>query len=210
MISKLVQKIKENGILLTILTIGRKTINLLFRYIILRNSKMNFDYTAKIEGLRNIYVSKKVFAGKYFWIAAYEDYMGQKYNPRIVFKGAFVASEFCHIGATNYIEIGNNVLFGSKVYVTDHGHGVYSGDGIHSLPYEPPVYRELNSDKQVIIGDNVWIGDNVTILPDVYIGNGSVIGSNSVVTKDIPECSVAVGVPARVIKKFNKNINRWE
>ncbi len=52
----------------------------------------------------------------------------------------------------------------------------------------------------VIIGNNVWIGDNVTILSGVHIGDGCVVGAGAVVTSQIPACSVAVGVPAKMVK----------
>jgi acetyltransferase-like isoleucine patch superfamily enzyme len=55
------------------------------------------------------------------------------------------------------------------------------------------------SSDDVVIGDDVWIGLGSVILPGIKIGAGSVIGANCVVTKDIPENSVAVGAPARVI-----------
>lgn len=63
----------------------------------------------------------------------------------------------------------------------------------------------------VRIGNNVWIGDNVTILSGVSIGDGCVVGAGSIVTKNLPACSVAAGVPARVIKyRFNKKfINEY-
>lgn len=201
--------IQENGLGLTVLLYIRKILNILYRVLILHNPKMCFDYTARIEGLRNIIVNKKIYAGKHFWLATYEHYQNQSFNPRIVFKGAFSASDFCHIGATNYVEIGDNVLFGSKVYVTDHGHGIYSGIGVHSLPEVPPVQRNLNENKQVIIGDNVWVGDNVVILPGVRIGKGCVIGSNAVVTKDLPENSIAVGIPAKVVKVYDIGLEKW-
>ena len=54
--------------------------------------------------------------------------------------------------------------------------------------------------KPVVIGDDVWLGRRAIILPGVCIGNGSIIGAGAVVTKDIPPFSVAVGVPAKVIK----------
>jgi acetyltransferase-like isoleucine patch superfamily enzyme len=56
---------------------------------------------------------------------------------------------------------------------------------------------------QVTIGDDCWIGGNVTIMPGVTIGKGCTVGSGSIVTKDIPEFSVAVGNPARVVKKVD-------
>lgn len=55
--------------------------------------------------------------------------------------------------------------------------------------------------REVKIGDDCWIGGHVTILPGVTIGQGCTIGSDSIVTKDVPEWSVAMGVPARVVKK---------
>lgn len=88
------------------------------------------------------------------------------------------------------------------MYITDNGHGIYSGDATHSLPTEQPIMRCLDSNKEVVISDNVWIGDNVTVLPIVHIGKGCVIGANSVVTKDIPDNCIAVGIPAKVIKNL--------
>lgn len=53
------------------------------------------------------------------------------------------------------------------------------------------------------IGNGCWLGGGVIVLPGVTIGDGSVIGAGSVVTKDIPENSLAVGNPCRVIRKIN-------
>ncbi|HZK12028.1 MAG TPA: DapH/DapD/GlmU-related protein [Atribacterota bacterium] len=111
-------------------------------------------------------------------------------------------NDYVHIGAIDSIYIGNNVLIASKVFITDHNHGLYGHLGIHSHPDTPPVLREL-SIAPVIIEDNVWIGEFVSILLGVTIGKGSVIGTMSVVTKSIPPYSIAVGSPAKVIKRFD-------
>ena len=63
---------------------------------------------------------------------------------------------------------------------------------------------------KVIIGDYVWIGANVVVTSGVNIGSFSVIGAGSVVTKDIPDYVIAIGAPARVIKKYNFNSGNWE
>lgn len=55
----------------------------------------------------------------------------------------------------------------------------------------------------LLIDDNVWIGENVVVLSGVHIGKGSIIAANAVVTKDIPPYSMAVGVPAKVIKTLS-------
>lgn len=104
----------------------------------------------------------------------------------------------CYITCANKIVIGNNVLIGDNVFITDNFHGRSSKNECNI----PPAERELWSKGPVIVEDNVWIGRNVSIMPDVTIGRGTVIGANSVVTKDIPEFSVVVGSPARVIRKI--------
>ena len=61
---------------------------------------------------------------------------------------------------------------------------------------------------RIEIGDNVHIGSNATIMPGVKIGNNCIIGCDAVVTKDIPDNSIAVGVPARVIETIDEYINK--
>ncbi len=57
-----------------------------------------------------------------------------------------------------------------------------------------------NRPRRVILGNHVWLGRGCTLMPDTTIGDGSVIGTGAIVTKDIPAMSIAVGVPARIIK----------
>jgi acetyltransferase-like isoleucine patch superfamily enzyme len=62
----------------------------------------------------------------------------------------------------------------------------------------------------VFIGRHTWLGQNVVVLPGVAIGQHCIIGANSVVNSSIPDYSVAVGAPARVIKRYNRDTNQWE
>lgn len=181
-------------------------------YYLLVFHKLNgiIDISAKIRGRKYIHIGNHFASGKHLWLEAVTEYRGKKLTPQIIIKDNVSFSNFNHIGAAHYVEIGNHVLFGSKCYVTDHNHGIYSGDGTQSDPDIPPTERPLTSDKKVIIEDNVWLGDNVTVLPGVTIGKGSVIGSNAVVSKSIPPYSIAVGIPARVIKQWNPENQRWE
>lgn len=96
-----------------------------------------------------------------------------------------------HIVALQRVEIGNNVLMASKVFVSDTSHGSYKGRDMSS-PYMAPRKRRLCS-TQTIIGDNVWIGENAVILAGSEIGAGCVIGANSVITKKIPPNCIVVG-----------------
>lgn len=117
-------------------------------------------------------------------------------------------NDYVHIGAINKVTIGNNVLIASKVFITDHNHGSYGNNDLHSSPEIPPEQREEPS-SPVIIEDNVWIGEFVSILPGVTIGKGSIIGAMTLVNKDIPPFSIAVGVPAKVIKKYDFEEKKW-
>jgi lipopolysaccharide O-acetyltransferase len=117
-------------------------------------------------------------------------------------------NDYVHIGSIQSVIIGNNVLIASKVFITDHNHGKYSGERVDS-PTSRPVERKLYS-KPVIIEDNVWIGEFVSILPGTTIGKGSIIGTMSVVTKSIPSYCIAVGSPAKVIKRYSFEKKTWE
>jgi maltose O-acetyltransferase len=90
------------------------------------------------------------------------------------------------------IKIGSNVFFapGVQLYTANH-------------PLEADLRKTLENALPISIGNDCWIGGNSIILPGVTIGNGCVIGAGSVVTKDIPDNSMAVGNPARVIRKLN-------
>jgi lipopolysaccharide O-acetyltransferase len=100
------------------------------------------------------------------------------------------------------------VLIASKVFISDINHGCYSGLPQDS-PFSKPNDRELST-KPVLIEENVWIGENVCVMPGVTIGFGTIIGAGSVVTKSIPAYSIAVGNPAKVIKKYNLLNKIWE
>lgn len=94
------------------------------------------------------------------------------------------------------VTIGHRVMFGPfvSIFAATHEVGVQSRrDGIE---YAAPV----------TIGDDCWIGGNVTIMPGVTIGQGCTVGAGSVVTRDIPDFSVAMGSPARVVKKVDPEL----
>ncbi len=118
-------------------------------------------------------------------------------------------NDYVHIAVAQSVIIGDRVLIASKVFISDHGHGNYSGNGPHDSPLIPPVQRKLTC-SPVVIEDDVWIGEFVAVLPGVTIGKGSIIGTHSTVTKSIPPYSIAVGSPARVIKQYNFDTKTWE
>lgn len=100
------------------------------------------------------------------------------------------------INASNRIEIGDDVLFASNVYITDHYHGDMSIGEVDI----PPSQRKIHSKGPVIIGARCWLGQNVSIMPNVTLGEGCIVGANSVVTHSFPANSVVAGCPAKLIK----------
>jgi maltose O-acetyltransferase len=96
----------------------------------------------------------------------------------------------CSIAATKLVRIGRDCNIGTYVMIMDND--------FHRL--EPERRGERPESAAITLGDNVWLGARVIVLRGVNIGEGSVIGAGSVVAGDIPARSLAVGVPARVIR----------
>lgn len=158
-----------------------------------------------IRGKKFIKVSKGFTTGVGCRMEAYPEH-----NQATMFFGEnFQMNDYVHITAIEKVQIGNNVLFASKIYVSDCSHGSYSGDENDSDPTSIPHDRKLFS-KPVIIEDNVWLGEFVSVLPGVTIGKGTIVGANSVVSKSLPPNVIAVGTPAKPIKKYNFETQHWE
>lgn len=131
-------------------------------------------------------------------VSAWKEYNGYKHNPQITIGNNCCFGKMNHITCCNKITIGNGVLTGMYVLISDNSHGEINAEVLST----PPQDRQLVSKGEVVIGNNVWIGDKAAILAGVHIGDGAIIGANSVVTKDIPVNCVAVGIPAKVIRSL--------
>lgn len=204
--------LKENGMLLYILRKKSSWKSKIFNYLLSRKLKgaKNLDIhpSAHLNGLSHFSIGKNFLAGEHLRMEAITKYGKARYNPQIIIKDNVAMNDFVHIAAINHVEIGNNVLMASKIYISDHNHGIYSGDN-QSDPDSSPGSREIDSSRAVIIEDNVWLGEFVSVLPGVTIGKGSSIGANSVVSRDIPPYSIAVGAPAHVVKRFDPEKGKW-
>ena len=106
--------------------------------------------------------------------------------------------EYNHITACNKIIIGDGLLTGRYVIISDNSHGGLSKEEAEIAPSK----RDLKSKGEVFIGNNVWLGDKVAVLAGVHIGNNVIVAANAVVTKDIPDNCLVAGVPAKIVKKL--------
>lgn len=153
-----------------------------------------------VIGGKNITINERTFVGKGVVLSAWESYKGKTYHPNIAIGKNVSLGEYNHVTAIDEITIGDGVLTGRWVTITDNSHGNLFDD-ISERPSERPLF----SKGPVKIGANVWIGDKATILPNVSIGEGAVIGANSVVTKDVSPYCVVAGNPAIIIRQLNGN-----
>jgi len=134
-----------------------------------------YDYTW-IDRYVSIEGLKGVTIGRHVHIAPYSLIQG---GGRVYIGDYVGISSFCHIYSS-----------------TEH----YEGGKRMSGPMVPPEHRAVKR-APVIIEKDAFLGVNVTVLPGVKIGEGAVIGAHALVTKDIPPWTIAVGVPAKPIKK---------
>ncbi len=153
----------------------------------------------RIDGIRNITIGDRVQVSYRTWLAAVA--LNKNSSARLVIGSGSVIGHFNHIYATNEIIIEENVLTADKVYISDNLHR-YEDIEV------PVLHQGIKQLNKVRIGTGSWIGENVCIM-GCCIGRNCVIGANSVVTKDIPDYSVAVGIPAKIIKRFNTDTGVW-
>ena len=135
----------------------------------------------------------------------------KKKAPQLIIGNNVQINDYVHLSCAESVIIENNVLIASKVYISDLNHGNYSSvnNSKHSSPNEVVKDRKIFT-KPVKICENVWLGENVAVLSGTIIGKNSIIGANSVVSKDIPKNCIAVGNPAKIIKKYNFKTKEWE
>jgi len=151
----------------------------------------------RVIGAEYIEIEDKVFIREQIWLEAIKD-MGE---PSIQIKEGVYIGDFAHINACDSIVIEADVLIANHVFITDHNHNYENLD----VPIRKQGISVIN---KVNIGKKSWLGEKVSII-GASVGRNCIIGANSVVTKDIPDYSIAVGSPARVIKKYCFETKKW-
>ncbi len=113
---------------------------------------------------------------------------------------ALVIGERCVIGlrsgivAHQSVELGNDVWLGQHVFITDGNHGYDDLDA--------PIGSQKGTVEPVSIGDNSWIGHGAIILAGSHIGRNAIVAAGAVVRGDVPDYSIAAGVPAKIVRRF--------
>lgn len=152
-----------------------------------------------LHGGKNIVVGKNTLINKYSWLMALP--LTEESKPQIIIGSRVRISYYAHIVATHKIIIGDNVNIANSVYLSDNIHGY---EDINTPIRDQPIVQKHD----VIIGSDTWIGERVSII-GCTIGHHCVIGAHSVVTKDIPDYCVVVGIPAKIIKRYDFITRSW-
>jgi acetyltransferase-like isoleucine patch superfamily enzyme len=162
-------------------------------------SRISYPCSLQGGGQKNISIGDYTTIQGTSILGCWTKYGQQEFpNASITIGNHCCIGEYNHITACNKITIGDGLLTGRYVIISDNSHGGFSEEEASI----EPIHRELKSKGEVVIGNNVWLGDKVAILSGVHIGNNVIVAANAVVTKDLPDNSMAAGVPAKVVKKI--------
>lgn len=151
-----------------------------------------------ISGEQYIEICDGVTINSKTWLLALKK---DNIEPKLLIEEGATIGRFSHIVALRSVIIGRNVLIADKVYISDNLHAYQNVN-------QPIVAQPILYKNKVEIGENSWIGENVSIV-GAKIGRHCIIGANSFVGKDIPDYCVAVGIPAKIVKRYDVKTNMW-
>ena len=161
-------------------------------------SRSTLSFPFKVNGAKYIHIGKKVHINEQAWLLSQKI---DEHDPKIEIGDDTYIGRNAHIVSVRDVKIGGSVLIADKVYISDNVHGYQD--------IEVPIKSQtILFKKSVCIGDQSWLGENVCVI-GASVGKHSIIGANSVVISDIPDYSIAVGTPAKVIKQYNHQTNQW-
>ncbi len=155
----------------------------------------------RMANTSHIYIHEDVVIKQYAWLTTTGRLASGKAPMLLIGNGSQIG-HFNHITVMDHVELGSNVLTADRVFISDNSHEYRNVN-------QPVVEQMIVSDGQVSIGDGSWLGENACVISS-RIGKNCVIGANSVVISDIPDFAVAVGAPARVVKKYRFATQSWE
>lgn len=146
----------------------------------------------RLSGEKRIAVGSDVFVGAGSWLQVLA---GDGHAIALEIGDGTSIAGACVLSAASSVRLGRSVLLARNVYISDHIHA-------YEEPGRPVLDQGVAKVASVEIGDGAWLGQNVVVCPGVRIGRGAVVGANSVVVDDVPDRSLAVGAPARIVRTF--------
>ena len=155
----------------------------------------------RIIGRKNIFIGKRCLIRDGARIECIYKWNNLKFNPKLRIGDGTNIEQSVHITFASNLTIGKNCSIAPRVMITTIDHD-YSKIDIG-------IMKNDILTRDVTIGDNCFFGIDVKIFPGVTIGNNCIVGANSLVMSDLPDYCVAVGCPAKIIKRFDKETQKW-
>jgi acetyltransferase-like isoleucine patch superfamily enzyme len=179
--------------------IKHKLNSILYR-LILKNlgSKSVVCYPFSVDNAKNMEIGVNVYIKPNAWFISI---LSAANSVSLKIGNNTYIGRNAHFVSMKNIQIGNDVLIADNVYLSDNIHQY--NDIKMPIKNQPLLFKG-----SVFIGDQSWLGENVSVI-GCSVGKHSVVGANSVVTNDIPDYCIAVGSPAKVIKKYDFKSKEW-
>jgi acetyltransferase-like isoleucine patch superfamily enzyme len=189
-------------------------IHLVDRYFNLIRTKYYYKYLLKKCGFSNfirkpilwnpnfIEIGNNCYIGHHCRLEAIRRWTDKSFSPNLIIGGGTSMEQGCHITFADELKIGDNCTFSYNVMVTDTDHE-YKNIGIDII--SQPIYIKKTS-----IGSNCFIGAGAKIQAGTILGKQCIVGANAVVRGKFPDYSVIVGIPGKIVKRYNEKTNEWK
>jgi acetyltransferase-like isoleucine patch superfamily enzyme len=137
------------------------------------------------------------------WLSVVEEHLGRRYQPRLRIGDRARLGRDLVVACIGSVEIGDDVLTADRVFVGDTYHG-------YRDPERPIGEQPLSDPEPVTIGRGAFLGIGSIVLPGVSVGENAYVGAGAVVTADVPDRSLVVGNPARVVRRWDGETKSWK
>lgn len=156
----------------------------------------------RFGNLRRVAVGDRVFISQGCWIQVIEPCVPGDWPVISIGNDVKIGMDVTITAAASVV-LEEHAALARNVFICDHGHEFHD-------PSVPVILQGIRKVAPVRIGAGSWLGHGVVVLPGVSIGRNAVIGANAVVRSDIPDFCVAVGSPARVVRRYDERRAAWE
>lgn len=163
--------------------------------------KIVLSRNVDFRGAEHISIGNFIFFDNNVTLHA-ETIRGYKNSPKIILHNNIGLSKDTIVIAVHKIEIEDDVMIGPGSVLVDFDHSYLD-------PTTPIRLQPKKNVKPILVKKGAWLGSNVAVCSGVTIGKNSVIGANSVVITNIPDYCVAIGSPAKIVKKYNRTKKKW-
>jgi acetyltransferase-like isoleucine patch superfamily enzyme len=165
------------------------------------DSQLGRDW--ELISAENVFIGQRVHIGRRATIQTITFHNDRQYSPRLTIGDDTSIENDFRVTCNHRVEIGCHVMIAGKVFMSDHNHEFEDPD--LAVKHQP-----ITTGSGLIIADDCHIGEGVSIFGSVEIGRHCIIGAGSIITKSIPEYSVVVGAPGRVIKRYDRTSGSWQ